>query len=908
MSERNRTEKKMSGKRFLAVCCILFAVLCAFLLGPLFLSGKSLVWTTDGRPQYYAYLYYMGNTLRDFFSGLVHGRFSLPLYDFCIGLGDDAGAVMRLHLLDLLSVFVPGRYTELLYDVLTVLRLFLAGLAFSAYGKHRGWKPFYVLTGAGLYLSCGYVIKVGIANPTFLSAMILLPLLLLCADKILQGERCLLFIVVTALGFINNYYFMYQCSIALAVYVLLRLPAALEGEEKGERAGTGAKRVLLMILYYLCGAAISMVFFLPVLLRLFESARLTDAYSGSLLAYGGSWITNTIADLFAPYLNPGNNAHLNFAAPALAAAVLAFTKKKSGKDLLALRGSLVIEAAALLVPAAGLLMNGMGGVSNRWTYMIAFSLACALAACGSEWESPRILQIAVTGALTAGYAVICALTAPEGEKKTFLVMAVILMVICLVWMIVMALVSKKGRGAAAACCRFGLPVLILACAFLYARANFGPADSSHTYGTAAYSEAGSLYSYYADSKYAVLGALDDGSFWRADTSFMTTGEENGSLILGYHGTSMYNSVLNTAVIDTLRDLDSIGINAVHRLFSMDGQTALEAMANVRYFLTLPGEERTVPAGFVPREDLSGEELLVYENTQPLPFGYAADAYVSAQDFSEMSSLEKQQAMLQGAVLSGEDPEAESALRQALQTGTDITEEKVQLPGSGENTELTKKGVKVREAGGSFEVEMPFKAGCECYVYFEGLYRNKEYSFVRLDTPGLTKMITLRSTGGTYSLGRKDYLVCLGNFAEDGTQRLKVSFPEKGGYRLKGMRFYYVPVSGITERIRELSACSMENLHIEGGEVSGTIDLDKDRMLILSIPWREGWKASVDGEQTALRRVNGMYTGLLLGPGEHSIELRYISPGLTAGTVISLAGLVLFVLLLAASRRGRKKNG
>ena len=904
-----KQKRSLFPRRFLPAWCGLFAVLVFLLLSPLLVGGKSLIWTADGRSQYYPYLYYMGNTLRDFFSGLLHGRLQLPLYDLMIGPGDDAGSVLRLHLLDLLSVFVPGRYTEALYNCLTVLRLFLAGLAFSAYGLMRRWKPFYVLTGAALYLSCGYVLKPGLANPTFLSAMILLPMLLLCADRILQGEKCLMMVVVTALGFINNYYFMYQCSIALAFYCLFRLPAAIgQGEERAQGSEM-LRRLIRLAALYLVGAAISMVFFLPVLLRLFASARLSDAYTGSLFSYGLSWLWNTLGSLFAPHLSAGSNTHLNFAAPALAAAVFAFTMREKKKgDLLALRASLILECAALLIPAAGLVMNGMGGVSNRWTYMIAFSLSCALAAAGEQWESPRPVTLVITAVLTAGYGLLIPVLSATGEKRSFLLTGLVLLLVCLAWMTACFALSRRGRMLQA-----GLPILILISAFVFSRAGFGPADSTHFYGTRSYSDAGSLFASYTDSRYGVLADLKDGSFWRADTSFMTTGDENSSLILGYNGISMYNSILNASVIETLREQESIGINAIHRLHSLDGRMGPEAMAGVRYFLAEPGNEDTVPYGFALRQDVSSDSVQVYEGGSALPFGYAAAGYISAETYDGLTALEKQQIMLQGAVLSPtdageEDPAAEAASRglaEITQCEAGIEQEKVVMPDAGESTTLTAKGVKVADDGGSFTVEMPCRAGYECYVRFRGLYRNKDYSFVRLDTPQLTKTITLRARDATYSLHRSNYLVCLGTAEEDGTQTLKVTFPEKGGYRLKGMSFLYVPVDRMEEQISALAAHPLENLTIDGGDISGTISLEEESVLVLQIPWREGWHASADGQETRLFRANGMYTGLFLSPGQHSLHLTYRSPGIVTGAWITLAGLAAFVILILLDRKKRK---
>ena len=59
---------------------------------------------------------------------------------------------------------------------------------------------------------------------------------------------------------------------------------------------------------------------------------------------------------------------------------------------------------------------------------------------------------------------------------------------------------------------------------------------------------------------------------------------------------------------------------------------------------------------------------------------------------------------------------------------------------------------------------------------------------------------------------------------------------------------------------------------------------------------------VDGNETKLYRANGMYMGIPLVAGEHRIELRYNTPGMKAGWIISGAGL-LVCFLLVALRKG-----
>ena len=98
---------------------------------------------------------------------------------------------------------------------------------------------------------------------------------------------------------------------------------------------------------------------------------------------------------------------------------------------------------------------------------------------------------------------------------------------------------------------------------------------------------------------------------------------------------------------------------------------------------------------------------------------------------------------------------------------------------------------------------------------------------------------------------------------------------------------------------------MENIQILDDCVKGTISVDREKLLVLSIPYENGWTAYVDGQETELLRANMMYRGLELTPGEHSIELRYTIPGMKISLLVSVTGIVIFVIALVIRRK--RKN-
>ncbi|HSF41707.1 MAG TPA: YfhO family protein [Thermoanaerobaculia bacterium] len=79
-----------------------------------------------------------------------------------------------------------------------------------------------------------------------------------------------------------------------------------------------------------------------------------------------------------------------------------------------------------------------------------------------------------------------------------------------------------------------------------------------------------------------------------------------------------------------------------------------------------------------------------------------------------------------------------------------------------------------------------------------------------------------------------------------------------------------------------------------GRVDLEIPLGGETLLATSIPWSEGWRARSGGDDLQALTVNGAFLGVRLPAGVSRVELRFLPPGLLAGTVacgISLLGVI-----------------
>lgn len=89
--------------------------------------------------------------------------------------------------------------------------------------------------------------------------------------------------------------------------------------------------------------------------------------------------------------------------------------------------------------------------------------------------------------------------------------------------------------------------------------------------------------------------------------------------------------------------------------------------------------------------------------------------------------------------------------------------------------------------------------------------------------------------------------------------------------------------------------------------SATISLPEDNLVFFSVPYEEGWSATVNGQPAEIRKVNVGFMAVACPAGEDAvIRFDYETPGLRTGVYISLGGLLLLVIHLLRSLRHNRR--
>lgn len=83
--------------------------------------------------------------------------------------------------------------------------------------------------------------------------------------------------------------------------------------------------------------------------------------------------------------------------------------------------------------------------------------------------------------------------------------------------------------------------------------------------------------------------------------------------------------------------------------------------------------------------------------------------------------------------------------------------------------------------------------------------------------------------------------------------------------------------------------------------------DKERLVFFSVPYEDGWSATVNGEEAEIIKVNVGFMAVKVPAGEADIRFTYRTPGLLLGLLASGCAVTVLVVYLLVCRHLRKKK-
>lgn len=878
-----------------------------------FIEGKTIISLPDGLQQHLTALSYWGEYLRKTAADFLHsGKLNLTMWDASLGFGSDVLTSLHYYCvgdpLALISAFVPQDRTEYLYAALTIIRIYLAGCAFSYFARKRGCGYSAILIGAVTYTTCGFIMLSGVMHPLFINAMIYLPLIAAGIDKIFDNGSPALYIAVTAMSGVTNFYFFYILAIIQFIY------AVLEYFRRYRKFRIKEVLSLLMkfIFFYTAGTMSALIVLLPNIEAVLSSNRYSvdRIFSFFYPLYYYLVLPGSALLSYSSYMTSVDTV-LALNAVSMAMVILLFIKK--GREFREEKIAVILSSVLMCLPVFGKLMNGMAYESNRWNFAVPL----------------------LTSFIAAHmYPVIMDLTEKERKKFIFSIVLyfeislvcvlltlnffIVSLIIFLLTGIIIAFFSGKKLPEKAL--RPVLIILIVICTAangynLYMYDDKQLLDLYTTPGT-------SDSTLRTDSPLQVLADLPYDGFARYDSTGSCV-KVNSSMLSGVNSTSSYLS-LSSPYISSFKKAISLCAPLENYISDLDRRCIPDKLMSVRYFIVTEDKAGLRPCSFTKQAgeytDSSGIRYLIYEDPDCLPLAYTYSRYIPEDSFYALSAAGRQEALLQGVVLN--DCDMAECRPQDPDDKSSVCE-----PQSTDGLTVQPGRITVTKNNSHTSVNIGNSVNAECYLEINGLeYQPAEGSYSgkgnsegsqnsllmklfpkteasELDISGndlLTEFICF-SREASYYDGSKDFLF---NLSGSGSE-VTLTFRSCGMYSFDSMNIISQPLDDIDSKVSALKEDTLENVVIDGNTITGDIDLDTSKFLLYSIPYSKGWTAYVDGQKAELRNANIMFMGLELAPGSHHIVLKYCTPGLKAGAIISACGVAAFTVMLIIYAKKKK---
>lgn len=367
-------------------------------------------------------------------------------------------------------------------------------------------------------------------------------------------------------------------------------------------------------------------------------------------------------------------------------------------------------------------------------------------------------------------------------------------------------------------------------------------------------ETNSAYVATATDTITTIQAQDPASFYRIDrtTTRADSAALNEGLALGYNQLSSYSSANNPQAIALL---NSLGYSSVGEFSTRYAEPilAVDALLGVKYAIP-----ENAPAEYVlAKTNQADSTSAVYENPYALSIGIAASSDIKNSTLKSENPFEKQNDLY--SKILGREVE--------LYTKIEAT--------STENSDSLKQ----------WSVTVP--ASSIGYLYI-----NKDA------TAGSYWPVTLTIDQRTIEneAWRFDNNIRQIADASDAPSQHTVSIGVAEGYTDMPQDnepvFYALNLDVFEQNINELRTSEFIPTVFEDGRIEGEYTAEDDGKLLLSVPYDEGWTATINGAAAELAPAadKGM-SCLSVRKGANRIVMTYKTPGALAGLAVSLATVV-----------------
>jgi len=852
--------------------------------------GEKSVLTVDMDGQYV----YFFEQLRDVYTGQA----SL-FYTFERALGGEFLGYFTYYIASPLSfivvLFPAAAITEAI-AIMLILKSGFAGLTFSIYlAKTRKKNPTGFIIFSVMYALCSYAIMFQF-NTMWIDAMIWLPLIVLGLESLVKEGKYKLFIISLALAVCSNYYIGYMLCIFVAIYffAFILSKSSKELNEIGETnhmlksfVRIGVSSVIALMI------SAGIIFSAYYALSLGKSSFQDNSFAIELRFDFLQLISKAFLGSFETIRSEGTPNIYSGLFPLLLLPLFYASKKVSSREEVVYTVLTLIFIASFSINTIDLMWHGFQNpiwFNYRYSFLFTFVL---LIMAYRGYESLDDFNMPIFGKTSAVLTLLLILVQrlvvltryeysstdkawmPFEFKPDITIIWLSLAFILIYFLII--LVRKRTTFKIATSVLLG--VVICSEALVHSIVTW---DGILTEGGNA---SRNNYRTYVDNLTEVSETLQekDSSFYRTEHVFNR--KSNDNLVLDLKGGSEFTSTFNAS---TLKFLERLG-------FDIGGQSALYSASNpitdsllgIKYIIS--NDETDLK--FSEANDNLYHRILamngyyVYENPYALPVAYRVDKNFEL-------ALEKMEFFDNNQFVSNYNMNLLDCMigkSSNVLTACDYIFNKGNLKNSTIDS----------EGGRDFRSPDDTKP---CSFYYEVTAKKSGNIYMRLLSPYTTAAKVYLNDSSTpltsnYFKEKDKSFMNLGYFKAGEKIKVEIEFT---WYRLYlwNTEDYFVQIddNALKDAMDVLKDGGLRINEHSDTSISGTLYSNGDGPVFTTIPYDSNWKVYVDGERVETYKMVDTMLGFDVTDGKHTIELEYVHTPFLIGTIISIIGIDLLIVL------------
>lgn len=786
-------------------------------------------------------------------------------------------------------------YLETIYSILIILRIYSVGLAFLLYCNYHEKEPINSVIGAIIYTFCGFVLFAGIRHPYFTNALILLPLTFLGIDKLLKENKKIFLILIVFISAISNYYFFYMIIIINAIYAITKYVT-----EYNTGIKDFAKKFKNVIISYGIGILMASIFFLPNIYAFLNSARLEYMETWK---YEPNFYFNFIEGLIT--IKHSNWTIISLSSIVLLMIPILFTKLKE-KESKTYAKLLVITTIMLLIPNISSVMNGFSSPNNRWVFAYSFILSYIVTLCFKREGNYEKRQKNVMAISLAIYIIL--ITSIIILNKSINIKLYINLIICTIILAVLLLEKNNNKIINYISNNRQIIIIPLIIININIIAQELYRDKEYVNQFLVNDTQKQLSDTLRGKMECFKEAIEyikqnDNELYRISKCDNTIDDsvlhKNASLIYDYHPIQGYLSIGNRYVYNLSRGLEDSTYNVTNNINGMDRRTKITTLLGTKYYICNGKDKGYIPYGYSLKKQIGDTQI--YFNENYLPLGIVYDNYITKEKYDKLTPLEREEALLNTAVLEENIGQVEENKEIEIQSP-------ISLPYISEE-EIKENKIEVVDKNKIIYLKTnEMKENCEIYLSIKNLQYQSEQAFMM--TAYFNQIISCERVAekiSPYYEPNSDFLINLGISKSTENNMVAFNLNNVGTYTFDSIEILAVPMDKYENQIQNLRNNEMKNIVYGNNFIKGKVNIDKNSILQITTSYSNGWKAYIDGKEQDTIKVNEGFIGTIIEKGEHEIEFRYTTPYLDIGIICTSIGTLSLIVIIIVNHTKRKTD-